>query len=43
MHRMPVQEIISYKAHYDPYDADLLNSFLKQLNPFNLLLVYSHA
>ena len=35
--------MISYRAHYAPYDQTLIDHFLQQLNPFNLLLVYSHA
>lgn len=43
LHRIPPQEVISYKAHYAAFNEELINSFLRQLNPFNLLLVYSNS
>ena len=43
MHRIPLPEVISYRAHYAQFDEQFINGFLKQLNPFNLLLVYSNG
>jgi hypothetical protein len=43
MHHFPLREVIGWRAHFAEFDEELINSFLRQLNPFNLLLVYSNA
>lgn len=43
MQRVPLPEVISWRAHYAAFDSTLIDGYLKQLNPFNLLLVYSHS
>lgn len=43
MHRIPLPEVISHRAHFGPYDGALLDGFIGQLNPFNLLLFYSNS
>jgi hypothetical protein len=43
MHRQPLGDVISWRAKYAPFDQTVINAFLQQLNPFNLLLVYSNS
>jgi hypothetical protein len=43
MHKIPLEQVISYRAHYAEFSEELINNFLRQLNPFNLLLVYSNS
>ncbi len=41
MHHIPLQEILNSSDLFDEYDADTINRFLGQLNPFNVVIVYS--
>ena len=43
MHDVPLEEILNYKYLFEDLDADFLVRVLKQLNPFNVILVYSNC
>lgn len=43
MHHIELKDVISWRAHYADFDQILIDGFLKQLNPFNLILVYSNS
>ena len=42
MHYYPLESIINHYAVYSDYSEDVINKFIKQLNPFNLILFYSN-
>jgi hypothetical protein len=43
MHDVPLEEILNYKYLFEDLDAEFLERVLKQLNPFNVILVYSNS
>ena len=43
MHHVELKDVISWRANYAEFDQALIDGFLKQLNPFNLILVYSNS
>jgi secreted Zn-dependent insulinase-like peptidase len=43
MHHVDLKDVISWRANYADFDQALIDGFLRQLNPFNLLLVYSNS
>jgi len=38
-----MKELLNFKAIYEPFDAEKINHFIRQLVPENLIVVYSNA
>jgi secreted Zn-dependent insulinase-like peptidase len=43
MHHIPLEEILNYQAIFEEYDSKLINRVLGQLNPFNVIIVFSSS
>lgn len=43
MHNIPLMEILNYEALFEGYDENLINRVLGQLNPFNVIVVFSSS
>lgn len=43
MHDVPLEEVLNYKYLFEDLDKDFLEKILKQLNPFNAIVVYSNS
>ena len=43
MHDIPLPEILNYSALFEEFDETLINHFLSQINPFNVIIVMSSS
>jgi len=43
MHDVTLSEILNYKYLFEDFDEPFLEKILKQLNPFNAIVVYSNS
>jgi hypothetical protein len=43
MHDVELEEILNFRYLFDEFDEEFLARVIKQLNPFNLIVVYSSS
>ena len=43
MHHVPLEEILNYEALFEDFDKTLIDRVLGQLNPFNVIIVFSSS
>jgi hypothetical protein len=43
MHDVPLEEVLNFKYLFEALDREFLERVLKQLNPFNVIVVYSNS